>query len=618
MPEVGMSSGWGAAAEEAENLLNLRKQVHYYRRGNSCSAAAVHRQTEQSLRRRNQTVGGLGHAEVVPDSCPQLKRSVTSRRSAEALKTSSCKSPGSSFVKSMCRFYSGLFARKLSSGSPSSPAGRSEALPSLSVSFTKTAVAITLGAELASDRAMPQQMLHGGRSLDSRGCSLGALKGRSRGQKQWPPAKGQTQLVNCDISRLGGIPRHPPPRKGGLTSFFLAEAVTEASSTQPFLLPDLCTPAGSAVQSHLAAVEEDRQPVSQEPEVVDNERNQEQEVVGSQQDNEETCGTPARSGRHKLRLSPEGQCSTAKSQTATNHNESSSGEQRTSVLSPELLRDCASSRRHSLQLSPIGFSELTGQHYLLRNSPEGGEGSTTPPHPSLNLSEARMQRDRRRLVGLTVSCDSKATQLRSDCEKGQRLEVTLMHHSPLAPSQDSGFSDSGDSLSEKANSLPRKHASGQGGSLTRTASSRGGSLPRTASRRAASLPRTVSSHFGSLPRMVSGSGGPQAKGVTGSGGSLARAAISSGGSSPPRVTSSHGDSFSPVTSSSGGYEPMEAGGSRDSLARTSCSSGGCPGVSSSRTSIRRSAMVTPLAESRRHSSLVTSPAFGSGNFLPGI
>jgi hypothetical protein len=497
MPDKRLSSGCSAGArEEAENLLNLRKQVRY-RRSNSYPAVPHHhhrnKRTINDSVKVNRSGTGIKPTGRKENSSSQAKILIldSSKHSPKASRTGSPKSPGLSFVKSMCRFYSDIFVRK-SPGSPcniSAQLGRQAAAESLSVSFTKTTLSTTAASpEQAGEREMTK-IFRRSRSFDLRGCAgpTSSLQPSAQPVTDTNCSK-LIQTGNNEVSSLGRKQQYRP-RKGGLTSFFVTE-VTHEDSMQ---------------QRHLTAAQGTTLPCA-EPVSSDLHINAEQDKnIGMEETKLHDTMDSIRSRSSTTRLSPEGQCAQPMKtgcQRTSNQDQSVQRRPRPvtrlprvhvikpELKSPEMVRDCASShRRRSLQLSPIGYSEHSGRHYLLRLGPEGGEcGNSSriqePPF-SVHRGRRRSDEDRERSRGgsLRISChhdkslDKRLSlhgeDVRATDKDNQRLEITVMSHSPAAPSQDSGFSDSGDSLSDRGGSLPRAGCS-LGSPLPPTASSSGG------------------------------------------------------------------------------------------------------------------------------------------------
>ncbi len=514
MPDKRLSSGCSAGAqEEAENLLNLRKQVRY-RRSNSYPAVPHHHHRHKRAITGSEKVirsgTGIKTTGRKENSSSQAKILIpdSSKLSPKASRTASPKSPGLSFVKSMCRFYSDIFVRKSSSGSPcniSAQLGRQAAAESLSVSFTKTTLSTTVASpEQAGEREMTK-IFRRSRSFDLRGCAgpTGSLQPSAQLVTDTNCSKS-IQTRNNEVSSLGRKQQYRP-RKGGLTSFFVTE-VTHEDSMQ---------------QRHLTAAHGTILPCA-EPVSSDIHINAEQDKnIGMEEETKMADATVSIHSRSSTtRLSPEGQCAQPlKTGCQPSSNQDQSAQRRPrpvtrlprvhvikpelSLNSPETVRDCASShRRRSLQLSPIGYSEHSGRHYLLRLGPEGGEcgnSSRQEPPVSVHRGRRRSDEDRERSRGgsLRISCRhdkslDKRLSLHSEDvgvtdKDNQRLEITVMSHSPAAPSQDSGFSDSGDSLSDRGGSLPRAGCN-LGSPLPATASSSGGCPTLSSSTSIASKP----------------------------------------------------------------------------------------------------------------------------------
>jgi hypothetical protein len=490
MPDKRLSSGCSAGAqEEAENLLNLRKQVRY-RRSNSYPAVPHHHRRQKRTITGSEKVNRSGTGKKTTgrkeNSSSQVKILIpdSSKRSPKASRTASPKSPGLSFVKSMCRFYSDIFVRK-SPGSPcniSAQLGRQAAAESLSVSFTKTTLSTTAASpEQAGEREMTK-IFRRSRSFDLRGCA----GPNSSLQPSVQPVTDincskSIQTRNNEVSSLGRKQQYRS-RKGGLTSFFVTDLAHEDSMQQ----------------RHLTAAQGTILPCSEPVSSYDMHMNTEQDKKIAMEETKLHDATVSLRSRSSTRLSPEGQSAQPGCQSTSNQNQSGPRPvtrlPRVHVIKPELtspetVRDCASShRRRSLQLSPIGYSEHSGRHYLLRLGPEGGECSRSSPQEppvSVNRGRRRSHEDNERSRGgsLRISCrqdkslDKRLSlhseDVRRTDEDNQRLEITVMSHSPAAPSQDSGFSDSGDSLSDRGGSLPRA-GSNLGSPLPPTASSSGG------------------------------------------------------------------------------------------------------------------------------------------------
>jgi hypothetical protein len=496
MPDKRLSSGCSAGAqEEAENLLDLRKQVRY-RRSNSYPAVPHHHRRQKRVITGSEVIrSGTGIKTTCKKETPSSQAKIfipdSSKLSPKASRTASPKSPGLSFVKSMCRFYSDIFVRK-SPGSPcniSAQLGRQAAAESLSVSFTKTTLSTTAASpEQAGEREMTK-IFRRSRSFDLRGCAGPTSSLQPTAQPvtdtNWSKL---IQTRNNEVSSLGRRQQYRP-RKGGLTSFFVTE-VTHENSMQ---------------QRHLTAAQETTLPCA---ELVSSDVhiNAEQDKnIGMEETRLADATVSLRSRSSTTRLSPEGQCAQPmKAGCPPSSNQDQSMQRRPRAVtrlprvhvikpeltSPETVRDCASShRRRSLQLSPIGYSEHSGRHYLLHLGPEGGEcgnsSRTQEPPVSVHRGRRRSDEDRERSRGgsLRISChhdkslDKRLSLHREDVrrtiEDNQRLEITVMSHSPVAPSQDSGFSDSGDSLSDRGGSLPRAGCN-LGSPLPPTASSSGG------------------------------------------------------------------------------------------------------------------------------------------------
>jgi hypothetical protein len=498
MPDKRLSSGCSAGAqEEAENLLNLRKQVRY-RRSNSYPAVPHHhrrqKRNDNGSEKVNRSGTGIKTTGRKENSSSQVKILIpdSSKRSPKASRTASPKSPGLSFVKSMCRFYSDIFVRK-SPGSPchiSAQLGRQAAAESLSVSFTKTTLSTAAASpEQAGEREMTK-IFRRSRSFDLRGCAgpTSSLQPSAQLVTDTNCSK-LIQTRNNEASSLGRKQQYRP-RKGGLTSFFVTE-VTHEDNMQ---------------QRHLTAAQETILPCAESVSSDDIHINTEQDKnVGMEEETKLADALVSlRSRSSTTRLSPEGQCAQTGCQSTSNQDQSVQRRPRPvtrlprvhvirpelSLNSPETVRDCASShRRRSLQLSPIGYSEHSGRHYLLRLGPEGGEcgGNSSPQEPPVSVQRGRRRSDenkeRSRGGSLRISCyhdkslDKRLSlhgeDVRAADKDNQRLEITVMSHSPAAPSQDSGFSDSGDSISDRGGSLPRAGCS-LGSPLPPAASSSGG------------------------------------------------------------------------------------------------------------------------------------------------
>jgi hypothetical protein len=497
MPDKRLSSGCSAGAqEEAENLLNLRKQVRY-RRSNSYPAVPHHHRRQKKVitgsEKVNRSGTGIKTTGRKENSASQAKILIPdcSKLSPKATRTASPKSSGLSFVKSMCRFYSDIFVRK-SPGSHcniSAQLGRQAIAESLSVSFTKTTLSTTAASpEQAGEREMTK-IFRRSRSFDLRGCAgpTSSLQPSAQPVTDTNCSK-LIQTRNNEASSLGRKQQYRP-RKGGLTSFFVTE-VTHEDSMQ---------------QRHLTAAQETILPCA-EPMSSDIHINTGQDKnIGMEEETKLPNAAVSIRSRSSTRLSPEGQCAQPMktgSQPTSNQDQPVQRRPRPvtrlprvhvikpELTSPEMVRDCASShRRRSLQLSPIGYSEHSGRHYLLRLGPEGGEcgNSSRTQEPPFSVLRGRRRsdegRERSRGGSLRISChhdkslDKRLSlhgeDVRVTDKDNQRLEITVMSHSPAAPSQDSGFSDSGDSLSERGGSLPRAGCS-LGSPLPTTASSSGG------------------------------------------------------------------------------------------------------------------------------------------------
>ena len=587
-------SGWVAAAEEAENLVNLRKQIQY-RQSSSSSRGRPNPHsgsTHGQQRKRSQSRGVDERSNRSSATVVNLeKRTPASRGSTSAAKVDSPKSDVGGFVRSMCRFYSDIFGRK-SPVSVFPPAWQQEEREdSLSVSFTRT----TSPQEKREDMA---KIVRRSKSFEFRRCNQQSVQ-RAVDQK----------CLTLGVPRGYG-PRQP--RKGGLTGYFIVEAAVEKDTC-----PLSNKPATGVEQEYCHSREDDPpgiQLTSQDsdglssgkevnpnseagpdhaalraseidrPSPVTRLRDEARPNHVARPSPQARTSPVVKSGHEaglnpEARPNPDGQCLSDQRQAPIHcQGQSLLLRRQTSgtrtprgpsaaLGSPEVARDCIF--RHSQELSPIGYSELSGQHYLLRLSPEGECSRRHSARPSRSFStevgsppsgfreatnEGNLSHDD------VIRCD-----ISSPAEMGERqsLDVTNMSHSPLAPSQDSGFSDSGDSLSEK------------GGSLPRVSSSTGDSLPRVSSKSGDSLPRVSLNSGGSLPRV-----------------SFCSSA------SLPRVSST----------------------SRDSLPRVSCKSGdSLPRVSSTRgcSESTVSAYFTPPAL-RLHKSLNSlGPDFGSGNIVAG-
>jgi hypothetical protein len=337
----------------------------------------------------------------------------------------------------MRRFYSELFASK----SPRSQKqnAEEESDNSLSVSFTRH-----LDTEMT-------KIVRRSRSFEQSagGCQTGhQLDGKTIRQK---------------YPTVGSLGRQSK-KGGGLTSYFATEAVGKGfvnrmELEQPTLSPERM--GDKCMQGKVNCQIKER-----------TKDNLASEVIEAAPSPKLMCSPD------EARPNPEGRCSSLIHKlTSPGPTQTTPGtpKVRQETPSPEVARDYAGGHK-SLELSPIGYSELSGQHYLLRQSPEGECSLSTKGSSQLAHSE---DKDRAGILSQVISCDvSSQVDLRHEDEE-QRLEMTLMgHHSPVAPSQDSGFSDSGDSLSEKGGTLKRVSFS-QRDSLSRSLSSKDGSLARS-------------------------------------------------------------------------------------------------------------------------------------------